>query len=123
METLPYRLIDEPIEVIFSTPPLLEKKPECPQAFIWRGETYPIAEELSAWEDYRRRGKMERNMVPAHLRHALRMGSWGVGRFYFRVRVNSGPIFKIYYDRAPANASNRKGNWFLLGERKEAATS
>lgn len=118
MDSYPYRLIDEPIEVIYDIPPLLEKKPDCPQAFIWRDETYVIEEELSAWEDYRRRGKMERNMEPAHLRHALRMGSWGVGRFYFRVRVTGGAIFEIYYDRAPQNASNRKGNWFLLGERR-----
>ena len=122
MDTLPYRLIDEAIEVIFTNVPLLEKKPECPRAFVWRGETYSIVEEMSAWEDYRRRGKMDRNMEPAHLRRAIRVGSWGVGRFYYRVRVSSGQIFEIYYDRAPLNASNRKGNWFILGERKETTS-
>lgn len=118
METLPFRLIDEPIEVAFAEPPLYEKKPTSPQSFTWQGVTYPIEEVTEEWEDYRRRGKMERNMVPGHLSTALRKGSWGVGRFYFRVRVQQGNIFEIYFDRAPENAGDRKGHWFILGERR-----
>ncbi|KAF0112223.1 MAG: Uncharacterized protein FD147_284 [Chloroflexi bacterium] len=117
MDTIPSHFYDEPIEVIFDQPPLLEKKPDCPQGFIWRGETYHITEILEEWVDYRRRGKMARNMKPAHLSSASRKGSWGVGRFCFRVKVESGRFFELYYDRAPENVDNRKGNWFLLGER------
>ncbi len=120
MQTVPFRLIDEPIEVTFETPPLLEKKPDAPISFTWRGTIYPIVEIIEEWEDYRRHGKMERNMVPGHLRYALRKGSWGVGRFFFRVRVQQGNIFEIYYDRAPNSADDRKGHWFILGERREA---
>jgi hypothetical protein len=140
METLPFRLIDEPIEVEFSEPPLYEKKPPCPIAFTWRGVKYAIAEVLEEWEDYRRRGKMERNMVPGHISQALRKGSWGVGRFYFRIRVEEIPgppagrstgtendaslkedrVYEIYFDRAPASAGDRKGHWFILGERRSA---
>jgi hypothetical protein len=65
----------------------------------------------------RRRGRMSNNMRPAHASRASRLGSWGVGRFYFRVKVDDGRIFEIYYDRAPADADNRKGAWFLKGER------
>lgn len=118
METLPFRLIDEAIEVTFAEPPLYEKKPPCPQSFTWQGVTYPIEEVIEEWEDYRRRGRMERNMVPGHLSSALRKGSWGVGRFYFRVRVQQGNIYEIYFDRAPENAGDRKGHWFILGERR-----
>ena len=41
----------------------------------------------------------------------------GGGRFFFRVSVDSGQIFELYYDRAPKDVDNRKGGWFLRGER------
>jgi hypothetical protein len=114
---LPLSFIDEPIEVRFDQPPLLEKKPDCPQGFLWRGEEFHVVEMLSEWQDFRRRGRMARNMMPAHSQHAARAGSWGVGRFFFRVRVVSGRIFEIYYDRAPDDSSRRRGNWFMFAER------
>lgn len=117
MDDLPLHFIDEPIEVHYDQPPLLEKKPACPQGFRWRDETYRIVEMLAEWQDYRRRGRMARNMAPAHAKHAMRAGSWGVGRFFFRVRVQTNRVFEIYYDRAPADAFHRKGNWFIFAER------
>lgn len=117
MTDLPLRFIDEPIEVRFDQPPLFEKKPECPQGILWRGDEYRVVEMLSEWQDFRRRGRMARNMMPVHSQHAARVGSWGVGRFFFRVRVTSGRIFEIYYDRAPDDSSRRKGNWFMFAER------
>ncbi len=119
MSDLPLHFVDEPIEVHYDEPPLLEKKPGCPQAFRWRGVDFPIVEMLAEWQDYRRRGRTARNMIPAHLQHAARVGSWGVGRFFFRVRVLDGRIFEIYYDRAPEDASHRKGSWFVYTERME----
>jgi hypothetical protein len=46
-------------------------------------------------------------------------GSWGVGRFYFRVRTLGGQVFDLYYDRAPKNVDERKGAWFLYREMGE----
>jgi len=112
----PLRFIDEPIEVIFDQPPPLEKKPPCPNGFIWQGATYRIVEPLAEWHDYRRRGRMASNMRPVHAEAASQHGSWGVGRFYFRVRVESGQIFELYYDRAPKGSKQRKGAWFLQSE-------
>lgn len=116
MELQPIRFIAEAIEVEFDEPPALEKKPDCPDRFVWGGETFRIAEELAAWHDYARRGRMARNMSPRHSATATLRGSWGVGRFYFRVRTDGGRIFDIYYDRAPAGADDRKGDWFLFRE-------
>jgi len=31
----PLHFYDDPIEVIFETPPALEKSPPCPNGFIW----------------------------------------------------------------------------------------
>jgi hypothetical protein len=55
-------------------------------------------------------------MRPEHAALASTRGSLNVGRFYFRVRVESGQIFDIYYDRAMKNLDNRKGEWILYRE-------
>lgn len=117
MKTKPFRFIDEPIEVEFDTEPAMEKSPPCPQRFTWRGNRYTVMSLHSEHVDYTRRGKMAANMTPAHLSSAARSGSWGVGRFNFTVSVDTGQIFEIYYDRAPKNVDNRKGGWFVKGER------
>lgn len=118
METSEFSFIHEPIEAIFHEAPLFSKSPPCPNAFIWRGEFYPVLEMLETWQDYKRRGRYARNMQPEHLAVAAQRGSWGVGRFHFRVLVPEGRIFQIYYDRAPESAGDRSGHWFLMGERK-----
>lgn len=107
------RFIQEAITVAFDQPPLLEKKPGCPNRFTWRDELFEIEELLAEWHDYQRRGRMARNMRPAHAAVAQQRGSWGVGLDYFRVRTAGGRIFDLYYDRAPADAGHRKGAWFL----------
>jgi hypothetical protein len=116
MNFAPVRFIGETVEVAFDQPPLLKKKPTCPDRFVWRGETVEIAAVLSEWVDYNRRGRMARNMRPAHAARASLRGSWGVGRFYFRVRTEAGRVFDLYYDREPKSADDRKGAWFLYRE-------
>lgn len=116
MQAKPLRFIDEPIDVQFDEPPLLEKKPGCPDRFVWRDKTYEIIALLSEWHDYGRRGRMARNMTPEHTETALQRGSWGVGRFYFRVRTDTRQVFDIYYDRAPQSIEDHKGSWFLYRE-------
>lgn len=117
MKTRPSSFIAESITVEFDTPPVREKSPACPQRFTWRDHRYTITAVLEEWVDYERRGRTAGNMIPAHLAAAARSGSWGVGRFCFRVSVDTGQIFEIYYDRAPRDVDNRKGGWFLKGER------
>lgn len=116
MDFKPIRFIAEPIEVYYEKPPALQKKPGCPDAFVWRGKTYRLAEKISEWHDYRRRGRMARNMQPAHTAVAEGRGSWGVGQDYYRVRTADDRIFDIYFDRVPKSADDRKGSWFLYQE-------
>lgn len=116
MDVHPGRFIGEPIQPAFDQPPALEKKPGCPDRFVWREESHAVAEVLSEWHEYGRRGRMARNMRPKHAESAARRGSWGVGRDYYRVRTGSGRVFELYYDRAPGPGGARKGAWFLYRE-------
>ena len=113
---MPSRFIGETIEVAFNKKPEFEKKPGCPDCFIWRKETYQVQALLREWHDYRRRDRMAHNMRPSHAEAASIRGSWGVGRDFFRVRTDSGRIFDLYFDRAPRGTSNRKGIWRLFRE-------
>lgn len=114
--TLKARFIGEPITVEFDAPPLLAKKPSCPERFVWRKETFAIVAVAREWRDYRRRGRMANNMRPEHAARAAQHGSWGVGRFYFWVRTANGRFFELYYDRSPQDADQRHGAWFLTKE-------
>jgi hypothetical protein len=136
----PIHFFDHPIEAIFDTPPAREKTPDCPNGFVWEDKTYRVVEMLSSWSDFARRGKMARNMRPAHAAVAAGRGSLNVGRFYFRVRVvlsgticqanrtvgrtegtagQQSQVFDIYYDRAMKNIDDRKGQWFIYRELRE----
>lgn len=119
MDFKPLQFIGEPIQVEFDQPPAFEKKPGCPDQFVWNGEMHQIIEKLSEWHDYGRRGRMAHNMRPDHAAVASHRGSWGVGRDYYRVRTDSCRIFDLYYDRAPGKAGDRKGGWFLYREMSE----
>ena len=110
------RFIAEEIMVDYDRPPMLEKRPGCPDRFTWHEASFEIVEMLAEWHDYRRRGRMAQNMRPAHAAVAEQRGSWGVGRDYFRVRTDTGRVFELYYDRAPKDAARRKGAWFLYRE-------
>jgi len=115
-ELTPIHFFDQTIEPIFDTPPALEKSPDCPNGFMWEDKTYRVVEMLSTWTDFKRRGRMARNMQPQHAATASRRGSLNVGRFYFRVKTDTDQIFDIYYDRAMKSVDDRKGQWVLYRE-------
>jgi hypothetical protein len=108
--------IGETIAAGFEKPVLFTKKPDCPDNFFWRGETFGITELISEWQDFTRKGKNSRNMKDAHLERANIKGSLGVGRFYFRVLTNEGRMFDIYYDRSIKNTFETGGFWVLFQE-------
>jgi hypothetical protein len=110
------RFIGEEIQVEFDQARFPLKKPIAPDRFNWGLEEFAVTRVHSAWREYGRKGRMARNMQPAHASVAAQRGSWGVGRFYFRVQVQDGRVFDLYYDRAPGDASDRLGHWFLWRE-------
>jgi hypothetical protein len=113
---VPIRFIDVAVEAYHHEPPLLSKAPGSPDGFFWAQEEFKVVKLISSWQDFRRKGRMGKNMTPEHLRTAEQRGSWGVGRFYYRVRTTSGRVFDLYYDRAPKDAGDRSGRWILWRE-------
>ena len=63
MSLRPLRFIGEPVEVEFDQPSVLEKDPDCPDRFAWRGTMHQVVETLSEWRDYTRRGRMARMLA------------------------------------------------------------
>ena len=119
MEFTPLHFLDQPIVVSFDTPLVRLKTPPSPDGFTYAGQDYRVTEKLSEWTDFTRRGRMARNMQPQHAAVAAERGSLGVGRFYFRVRVDTGQVFDLYYDRAIKDVDDRLGHWFLYRELSE----
>ncbi|HEY69455.1 MAG TPA: hypothetical protein G4O08_02605 [Anaerolineae bacterium] len=113
---IPIAFLDDEIEVLFEHDPLLSKRPHAPDGFVWGDQRFDVIEVLSEWVDTERRGRAAKNMSEAHLRTAARRGSWGVGRFYFRVRTDPQRVFDLYYDRSPKGVSDRHGHWVLWRE-------
>lgn len=112
----PERYIGREIEVEFDEAPALKKTPHCPDRIRLEHETLRVVEVLEQWSDFGRRGKSAQNMRAERLEVARQRGSWGVGRMFFRVRVDDGRLFELYYDRAPKDATDRAGYWFLRCE-------
>jgi len=123
MPLKPIQFISEPVEVIFDTPPIYEKKPPCPDGFLWENGEYRIVHLLREWKDFTRRGRMAHNMRMSSQRKAARRGSIGVGRFHFRVEVAGGRIFDLYYDREVLSTDDRKGTWILHQELGEGSAN
>ena len=115
----PIKFIGEEIEACFNKPPTLSKRPGCPDGFVWHDQEFRVAELLSEWSDFTRRGRFAKNMQPHNQRKAVRRGSYGVGRFYFQVRTDGGRIFELYYDRAPKSVDDKQGSWSLFRELEE----
>ena len=112
-EFKPLHYIGAKIQAEFDQDPLLIKEPGCPDRFFWEGQVFQITEKLGEWHDFSRTGNMAHNMRPANQAKAIKRGSWGVGRYYFRVKTDSGRLFELYYDRAPRHAGDRAGSWYL----------
>lgn len=111
--------ISAEIEAEFNEQPTLKKRAGVPDAFVWQGERFEVAELLSEWHDYDKKrrevGETRRSQTQLDRQH----GSWGTGRDYYRVRTTSDRIFELYYDRRPKNRQVI-GVWILYRELSEA---
>ncbi len=107
--------IDETVTVEFDQEPVRIKNPHCPDRFVWDGAVFTVETLLEEWRDHSRHGRMARNMRPGNKARALKTGSWGVGRIYFRIATEQGRYFDLYYNRAPMPGAP-EGQWILYRE-------
>ncbi|NSW51881.1 MAG: hypothetical protein HPY85_05210 [Anaerolineae bacterium] len=112
VELVPIQFINESVEVVFVVPPVYGKTPTPPQSFIWQAKQWEIKQVMLEWKDYDRRGKSSHNMRPSNLLKAASRGSYGVGRFYYRVMTVDDRIFQLYFDRSVP----REQAWVLYAE-------
>lgn len=112
------RFIGEAVSVEFDQAPVRAKNPHCPDRFVWDEEVFVVESLLEEWRDHSRHGRMARNMRPGNKARALKTGSWGVGRIYFRVVTAQGRCFDLYYNRAPLPGAP-EGQWILYRELEE----
>ncbi len=112
----PQVFIGQEITVGYEKDRVVQKSPTCPDYFVWDHNTFVIKNVEQEWKDFSRKGNAQRNMRPAHLRRVVMKGSWGVGRFFFRVQTECSRNFEMYYDRAPHNRKNGQGVWILFCE-------
>jgi hypothetical protein len=104
--------ICEPIEVEFEKVSGLLKKPGPPLRFVWREQSYTVAEILMEWMDYGGSPVPNGRRPRYFIRSAQHQGSWGIGRQFYRVRAEEGGEFVIYYDRHPT-AKGIDSGWFM----------
>jgi hypothetical protein len=105
------------IEVGHDTPPAVAKRPGPPDEIVWQDQRLRVVAVLREWHDYRPRGSTKSFYVKERGSYralaAQRRGSFGVGRDYYRLRLSSGEVFDVYYDRSPRAGQGGRGGWYL----------
>lgn len=94
-------LISEPLLPLagsFDTRAMGRGEPGLPTGFIWRERTYSIALVLETWKQSEREGGS---------------GELYLRRHYFRLRMDDGSIWTVYFVRQTPKSGNVKQRWFL----------
>jgi hypothetical protein len=96
-------LISEPITPragTFDTARMGRGEPGLPAGFTWRGRSLEIIEELRAWKQPSREG-------------ARAGGDLYLRRHYYRLRMDDGAVWTVYFVRQAPRSGNDKARWFL----------
>ena len=96
-------LISEPITPkagTFDTSRMGRGEPGLPSGFTWRGDSFEITEELSAWKEPSREG-------------ARAQGDLYLRRHCYKLRMSDGSTWTIYFERQTPRSGNPKQRWFL----------
>ena len=94
--------ISEPIKPeagTFDAAAMARGDPGLPAAFVWRGETYRVANVLESWK-------------------STGPDSWGgaeryVRKHWYRIRTTDGSVMKLYFERQARSSRQRKVRWWL----------
>ncbi len=103
-------LISEPITPrsgSFQTSRMGRGEPGLPTGFAWRGESYEIVKELSAWKESSREG-------------ARAGGDLYLRRHNFKLLMSDDSVWSIYFVRQTPRSGDPKRRWFLYTVRRAA---
>ncbi len=95
-------LISEPIAPhrgTFDTSRMGSGEPGLPTGFVWRGQSVSIVDQLATWKHSSREGGGA--------------GDLYLRRHYYKLRMNDGRIWTIYFVRQTPRSGNAKKRWFL----------
>lgn len=94
--------ISEPIEPVggHDTVAMGQGLPGLPKAFMWRGEKVRVASVMTTWKASSAEGGR-----PGGERY--------LRRHYFRLRMNSGDAWTVYFLRQTPRSGSPKARWFL----------
>lgn len=84
----------------FDTARMGRGEPGLPTGFEWRGESFDVVEELSAWKHSSREG-------------ARAGGDLYLRRHYYKLRMSDESLWTIYFERQAPRSGNPKQRWFL----------
>jgi len=89
----------KPVAGTMDTVAMARGEPGLPGEFIWRDQEYAVAAVLEKWKETSpcRSGSPERY----------------VRKHWFRIRTADGAEMKIYFERQPRSARERKTRWWL----------
>ena len=102
--------ISEPIKPeagTFDAAAMARGEPGLPAAFVWRGETYRVANVLESWK-------------------STGPDSWGgteryVRKHWHRIRTTAGETMTLYFDRQPRSGNTKsRQRWTLFSMRGRA---
>ncbi|NOT02318.1 MAG: cytoplasmic protein [Phycisphaerales bacterium] len=85
----------------FDTSAMGRGEPGLPNAFVWRDRTYTIESCVARWKESQRTGG------PADGQIYLR-------RHCYRLRMNDGTEWEVYFTRQPSSTGSARTRWFLL---------
>jgi hypothetical protein len=100
---MPRQFIDEPIKPVAGTMDargMARGEPGLPAEFTWRGRTYVVAEVLERWKTT---GRCTSGSDELYVR-----------KHWYRLRMTSGEEMRIYFERQPRSARERKARWWLF---------
>jgi hypothetical protein len=95
-------LISEPLQAAggFDTSAMSAGEPGLPAAFGWRGRTWGIQGVRRKWKESTREG-------------GRATGELYLRRHFYQLRMESGAIWTVYFERQPPRGRPRAPRWFL----------
>ncbi len=89
-----------PLRGTFDAAAMARGLPGLPSGFVWRGQSYTVDDVLERWKASSREG-------------GRASGELYLRRHYYRLRMNDGSLWTVYFLRQTPQSSSPRVRWFL----------